>query len=221
MCDEKIWKFQIKELKKKYKVIFAKVKKGETIKEYSSNIIKSLPKKFSIIGFSMGGFIALDLSINHPERVEKLILVGTNGRSISDKRKKFLNKFCDEINNDNFINKFCNANINSYFSKNNQSNIQYLNLIKSMAKKLGYLVFKRQTNAILKRPSVLSKLSKIKLKCLIVSGSNDTLSTKEMNTELKKRIKNSELFFIKKSSHFVMFEQAKKFNNKILEWMEN
>ena len=92
MCDEKIWKFQIKELKKKYKVIFAKVKKGETIKEYSSNIIKSLPKKFSIIGFSMGGFIALDLSINHPERVEKLILVGTNGRSISDKRKKFLNK---------------------------------------------------------------------------------------------------------------------------------
>ena len=221
MCDEKIWKFQIKELKKKYKVIFAKVKKGETIKEYSSNIIKSLPKKFSIIGFSMGGFIALDLSINHPERVEKLVLVGTNGRSISDKRKKLLNKFCNEINNENFINKFCNANINSYFSKNNQSNIQYLKLIKSMAKKLGYLVFKRQTNAILKRPSVLSKLSKIKLKCLIVSGSNDTLSTKEMNTELKKRIKNSELFFIKKSSHFVMFEQAKKFNNKILEWMEN
>ena len=99
--------------------------------------------------------------------------------------------------------------------------MQYLNLIKTMAKKLGFLVFKRQTNAILKRPSVLSKLSKIKLKCLIVSGSNDTLSTKEMNTELKKRIKNSELFFIEKSSHFVMFEQAKKFNNKILEWMEN
>ena len=221
MCDENIWKFQIKELRKKYKVIFAKVKKGETIKEYSSNIIKSLPKKFSIIGFSMGGFIALDLSIKHPERVEKLVLVGTNGRSISDKRKKLLNKFCNEINNENFINKFCNANINSYFSKNNQSNIQYLKLIKSMAKKLGYLVFKRQTNAILKRPSVLSKLSKIKLKCLIISGSNDTLSTKEMNTELKKRIKNSELFFIKKSSHFVMFEQAKKFNNKILEWMEN
>ncbi len=221
MCDENIWKFQIKELRKKYKVIFAKLRKGETVKEYSSNIIKSLPKKFSIIGFSMGGFIALDLSLNHPERVEKLILVGTNGRSISDKRKKFLKKFCDEINKENFINEFCNANINSYFSKINQSNMQYLNLIKTMVKKLGYLVFKRQTNAILKRPSVLSKLSKIKLKCLIVSGSNDTLSTKEMNTELKKRIKNSELFFIKKSSHFVMFEQAKKFNNKILEWMEN
>ena len=77
MCDENIWKFQTKELRKRYKVIFAKVKKGETIKEYSSNIIKSLPKKFSIIGFSMGGFIALDLSINHPERVEKLVLVGT------------------------------------------------------------------------------------------------------------------------------------------------
>jgi len=221
MCDENIWKFQIKELRKKYKVIFAKVRKGETVKEYSSNIIKSLPKKFSIIGFSMGGFIALDLSLNHPERVEKLVLVGTNGRSISDKRKKFLKKFCDEINKENFIDKFCNANINSYFSKINQSNMQYLKLIKTMVKKLGYLVFKRQTNAILKRPSVLSKLSKIKLKCLIVSGSNDTLSTKEMNTELKKRIKNSELFFIKKSSHFVMFEQAKKFNNKILEWMEN
>ena len=75
-------------------------------------------------------------------------------------------------------------------------------------------------NAILKRPSLLNKLSKITSRCLIIVGSDDKLSSKEMNIELKKNIRGSELFFIKQSGHFVMIEQSKKFNKLFFKWLK-
>lgn len=220
MCNEELWKYQIKELKKKYRVIIPNLKKGKTIKEFSLHTLKILPNKFSIIGFSMGGFVALDLSINYHKRVEKLILVGTNGRSVSESRKLLLDKSQNELDNKNYIEKFSSNNFNSYFIKSNQKNRQYLKLIRSMVKRLGYLCLKRQTHAILTRPNLLNKLSKINARCLIIAGSQDRLSSKEMNIELHNKIKNSELFFITKSGHFTMIEQTKKFNKKILNWLD-
>jgi len=66
----------------------------------------------------------------------------------------------------------------------------------------------------------LNKLSKITSRCLIIVGSDDTLSSKEMNIELNKNIRGSELFFIKQSGHFVMIEQSQKFNKLFFKWLE-
>tara|TARA_E500000081_G_scaffold65951_1_gene68118 strand:- start:187 stop:507 length:321 start_codon:yes stop_codon:yes gene_type:complete len=96
---------------------------------------------------------------------------------------------------------------------------KYLKLIKTMLKDYGIKCLTRQTNAILQRPELIEKLAKIKSRCLIISGSQDKLSTKEMNMELHNKIKNSEIFFVTKSGHFVMLEEFEKFNTKILNWL--
>ena len=220
MCDDQIWINQLTKLKKKYKVIIPSLKRGKTIKEFSLNTLKLLPKKFSIVGFSMGGFIALDLAINYSNRLENLVLVGTNARSVSKDRRLLLKKSQDELTNKNYIKRFSQSSFDSYISKNNQKNKSYLRLIKSMVKNHSLLCLKRQSNAILKRPSLINKLSKITSRCLIIVGSDDTLSSKEMNIELNKNIRGSELFFIKQSGHFVMIEQSQKFNKLFFKWLE-
>ena len=40
----------------------------------------------------MGGFIAIKLAIEYPEILDKLVLIGTNARNISQKRKLLLEK---------------------------------------------------------------------------------------------------------------------------------
>ena len=220
MCDDQIWTNQLAELEKKYKVIIPNLKRGKTIREFSLNSLKLLPKKFSIVGFSMGGFIALDLAINYSNRVESLVLVGTNGRSVSKDRRRLLKKSQDELTNKNYIQRFSQSNFESYISKKNQKNKSYLRLIRSMVKNHSLLCLKRQSNAILKRPNLMNELSKITSRCLIIVGSDDKLSSKEMNIELNKNIKGSELFYIKQSGHFVMIEQSKKFNKLFFQWLE-
>ena len=219
-CKNEMWQNQITQLKKKYKVIIPELKKGKTINEFSKNTLKSLPDIFSIIGFSMGGFIALDLAINYPKRIDNLILVGTNARSVSKERRILLKKSLLELNNKNYIERFSTSSFQSYFAKRNQHKKNYLKLIKTMVKDCGIKCLTRQTNAILHRPKLIEKLAKIKSRCLIISGSQDRLSTKEMNMELHNKIKNSEIYFVTKSGHFVMLEEFEKFNKKILSWLD-
>ena len=120
MCNNEMWQNQLSQLKKKYKVIIPNLKKGKTINEFSINTLKSLPDTFSIIGFSMGGFIALNLAINYPKRIDNLILVGTNARSVSKERRILLKKSLLELNNKTYIERFSLSSFQSYFAKRNQ-----------------------------------------------------------------------------------------------------
>ena len=212
MCNKTIWDAQIPILKKKYSVSISSLRNIATVDDAVQKIINKNTKKFSVIGFSMGGFIAIKLAIEHPEILDKLVLIGTNARHISQKRKLLLEKSLTTLNKNNFAKLFYQKNYSSYFSDKDLKNTSYQNTVYSMAKQLGYKTFLNQTNLIVNRPNQLTKLNKIVSKTLIIRGKNDKLSSKIMNDELNKKIKYSMYTEIKNSSHFVMIEKPKIFN---------
>ena len=167
----------------------------------------------------MGGFVALRLAIDYPNKVKNLILVGTNARSVSNERKNLLTKSLRILDNSNYIKNFTKNNIKSYVASHNLKNKFYLDILNSMTKSLGLECLKRQTNAIVNRSSSIDSLSKIKSKTLIISGESDKLSSKDMNEELKKKINMAKYFSIKNSGHLVMLEEAEVFYSKVLDWL--
>ena len=212
MCDKNIWDAQISILKKKYSVSIPSLKNIATVDDAVQKIVNKNKKKISVIGFSMGGFIAIKLAIEYPEILDKLVLIGTNARHISQKRKLLLEKSLRTLNKNNFAKLFYQKNYSSYFSDKDLENSSYQNTVYSMAKQLGYKTFLNQTNLIVNRPNQLKKLNKIVSKTLIIRGKNDKLSSNIMNNELNKKIKYSVYKEIKNSSHFVMLEKPKTFN---------
>ena len=212
MCNKTIWDAQIPILKKKYSVSISSLRNIATVDDAVQKIINKNTKKFSVIGFSMGGFIAIKLAIEYPEKLDKLVLIGTNARHISQKRKLLLEKSLTTLNKNNFAKLFYQKNYSSYFSDKDLKNTSYQNTVYSMAKQLGYKTFLNQTNLIVNRPNQLTKLNKIVSKTLIIRGKNDKLSSNIMNDELNKKIKYSMYTEIKNSSHFVMIEKPKIFN---------
>jgi len=212
MCTKSIWDAQISILKKRYNVSIPSLKNIATVDDAVQKIINKNKKKISVIGFSMGGFIAIKLAIEYPEILDKLVLIGTNARNISQKRKLLLEKSLTTLNKKNFAKLFYQKNYSSYFSDKDLKNTSYQNTVYSMAKQLGYKTFLDQTNLILKRPNQLNKLNKIVSKTLIIRGKNDKLSSNIMNNELNKKIKYSVYTEIKNSSHFVMLEKPKAIN---------
>lgn len=219
MCTKSIWDAQISILKKRYNVSIPSLKNIATVDDAVQKIINKNKKKISVIGFSMGGFIAIKLAIEYPEILDKLVLIGTNARNISQKRKLLLEKSLTTLSKNNFAKLFYQKNYSSYFSNKDLKNTSYQNTVYSMAKQLGYKTFLDQTNLILKRPNQLNKLDKIVSKTLIIRGKNDKLSSNIMNNELNKKIKYSVYTEIKNSSHFVMLEKPKAFNKIITNFL--
>ena len=205
MCTKSIWDAQISILKKRYNVSIPSLKNIATVDDAVQKIINKNKKEISVIGFSMGGFIAIKLAIEYPEILDKLVLIGTNARNISQKRKLLLEKSLTTLSKNNFAKLFYQKNYSSYFPNKDLKNTSYQNTVYSMAKQLGYKTFLDQTNLILKRPNQLNKLDKIVSKTLIIRGKNDKLSSNIMNNELNKKIKYSVYTEIKNFDSFYIF----------------
>lgn len=110
MCTKSIWDAQISILKKRYNVSISSLKNIATVDDAVQKIINKNKKKISVIGFSMGGFIAIKLAIEYPEILDKLVLIGTNARNISQKRKLLLEKSLTTLNKNNFAKLFYQKN---------------------------------------------------------------------------------------------------------------
>ncbi len=92
MLNEMLWhKFETY-LPSNCIVHHASVTEGQSIRDVARHLITLLPEKFSLIGFSMGGYIARQLAAEFPERVESLVLIASSLREdtpleVESKRK--------------------------------------------------------------------------------------------------------------------------------------
>src|SRR3546814_908307 len=60
----------------------------ETVREIAAAILAEAPSRFALAGLSMGGYVALELLRQAPERVERLALLDTSARADSDDQRR-------------------------------------------------------------------------------------------------------------------------------------
>src|SRR5690606_26426918 len=65
-------------------VTIANHQTGGSIKDIARAILATAPERFGLVGFSMGGYIALDIMRQAPERVDRLALLDTTARPDSE-----------------------------------------------------------------------------------------------------------------------------------------
>lgn len=147
--------------------------------------------KANIVGFSDGANIAMIFAYKHPERVNKLVLVGGN-------LKPFGCKLSFQI-----------PTIISYF------------LCSLAAKLDSQNSMHRDILAIMvKEPKISEKnLEKITAKTLVMVGDNDMIRFSHTK-KIVKAIKNSELEVIKNSDHFIPYKKPEEFNKAVLNFLE-
>jgi pimeloyl-ACP methyl ester carboxylesterase len=50
-----------------------------TLADLRNHLLASLPPRFDLVSMSMGGVLALQIALDHPERLRKLVLLATSG----------------------------------------------------------------------------------------------------------------------------------------------
>lgn len=195
---------QINEFSKKYHVYAIDTRghgrtphgnKSLSIKQFSEDLLGFMDEykieKANILGFSDGANIAMVFAIQHPDRLNKIIL---NGANLDTKGIKRTTQIPIEIG----------YKIASIFANRNES-------AKFNAEILGLMVNEPNINP--------KELRKIKSKTLIVVGTNDLI--KEDHTRLiTNNIPDSKLVFIK-GNHFIANKKPEEFNKVVLEFLEN
>ncbi|MFX0046682.1 MAG: alpha/beta fold hydrolase [Candidatus Hermodarchaeota archaeon] len=167
-------------------------------------------KKTFIIGLSMGGYIAQELTLNYPEKVEKLILCGTScGGSKSTppsaETMKILMRDRNVITPEGAIREWIPILFSQDFITNHPDYIEYL-IQRSLIAPIPPLNYRLQTKAVFSY-NAGRKLKEIKTSTLILHGRKDIMLPSENAETISKLIPNAKLHIFDESGHLLFSER--------------
>jgi pimeloyl-ACP methyl ester carboxylesterase len=175
-------------------------------------------EKAHIMGLSMGGMIAQELAINHPQRVIKLVLACTYARQ-------------DETSGDTLeLAKFLQltpekkvgAMIGLAFNKPlYRFTFGLLARIQTRFKGAsGRVGIEGQTEACLKH-NTLERLSSITAPTLVIVGTGDRIIKPVSSEVIAGKIPNAKLVRVEGASHYFSFEMKNVFNREVLNFLKS
>lgn len=179
--------------------------------------IAQIPKQgsASIIGFSMGGMVAMEIVRRAPQLVEKLALLNTNFLADTIDKKATREKYLKQARSSGIENVVRHHLLQSYLHRPTPGNEE---LIITMAGELGSGCYEAQHKALATRPDFRASLPGIKCPTLVLAAAQDKLCALSMQTEMHQMIENSELVTLMDCGHFSTLEQASAVNSALLKW---
>jgi 2-hydroxy-6-oxonona-2,4-dienedioate hydrolase len=233
-----IWRFNVKELGKKFRVfaidlpgfgLSEKPKEyGYTLDDFGRFIISFMDEmkidKATLVGNSMGGGVSVQTAVNHPERVNGLILIGSLGYHKTEFTLykilarlylgellmlflgrhivKFVLKWKVYYNNDFITDDFLDYFVNTYRTKN--------------SRRSPIWVFRGfNMDPTLK----VETIKKVNVPTLIIWGDKDKMLPPAHAKHFHRTIKGSKLIFFPKTGHFPQDERSDEVNSLISDFV--
>ena len=185
-------------------------------------LIKSLKlRSVSLLGHSMGGFVAMDCAIRYPDYVDNLILSATSALN-SQRNNALLSDWALYLES-GMNQKLWFRNVFYWiFSQDFFENEEILNEAIRLAIEYPYPqskeAFKKQAQAIAEF-NCLRDLSNIISKTLVICGKEDILFPPEESLVLSEKIPDSRFSFIEKAAHSIHIEYPKEFIKIVLDFL--
>ncbi|CEK11658.1 alpha/beta fold hydrolase [Legionella hackeliae] len=217
LATPKIWKQQELFLQQNKKLRYVDVLDSDSIEEIANRFIPQAPKKFTLIGFSMGGYIALELYRHIPNSIEKLVLINSAAKLVSEKGRLERERSLDIMSKGKFDFLIKLIFKNSIFDK--QKHKELLPLAQEMAMEVGVENYKNQLNATLSKPDHSTLLPLIECPTLLIASKEDNVMPPERSEHMAKNIKHSKLICIEQCGHMAMLEQPEKINQILNDWL--
>jgi len=170
-----------------------------------------------LIGFSLGGYVAPEITRLAPDRVRALVLVATSSRADTtqqSQRKSAAAKLAS-----NSFKGLSRSSIEQSLHPARAFDRDMVARIRAMGVRLGGDAFQRQSN--LTRDGDFGRLGEIHCPTLIVAGSEDRVRSLAVADELKVGIPNSTLEIVCDSGHMVPMEQPAILAETIKSWLHN
>ena len=175
-----------------------------SVKDAARALLETLPDPVVVIGFSLGGFVALEALRQSPERVLGVILI--SGNAFPDNKGNSAARRDDvESGRSSGLAEFIKSRADSLVSDACLNRGRIVETLAGMAAALGDEVHARQAEMNIGRPDLRTTVRETRTPILAIAGTDDRLCPRERYVDLKLS-GHVELEWIDGSGHFVPLE---------------
>lgn len=168
-----------------------------------------------IVGISQGGMIAQYLAIDHPEKVEKLLLVVTISKP-NEVCTEVINRWINWAQSGDYKNIMIDTAEKSYSEKHLKKMRKMYDIIGSVGKPKSFKRFIIQARACITH-NAYDELHKITCPTLVIGGMEDKIVTAKASEEINAQISGSKLIMYDGLGHGT-YEEAKDFIDRVIEF---
>lgn len=219
MLDHGLWQKMMPQLSSISPIIYADLSLDATIEAMAKRALSHSPSRFTLVGFSMGGFVARAIMRIAPERVERLILIASSVRPDSPDTLSNKEKIAAGLSlHPGRFRGLGQKVISASLSPQNENDETLHQIIKEMSVRVGEKGYLHQL--MLKRPDDKHRLAEYKCPTLVIAARKDRLRTVEESKEMANAIPGAKLVIIEESGHMIPLEQPGPLLKVISEWLE-
>jgi pimeloyl-ACP methyl ester carboxylesterase len=201
-----------------YDLFFSDHGRDDTIAGMAARLLAEAPASFHLVAHAMGGFTALEVMRQAPERVSSLVLIATlapnDGPAQTERRQGYI-----RLVEDGRFEEVVEERIPILVHPARREDAPLLTVVRRMATDTGANRFLGQQRAIMGRADSRPSLAAIAVPTLLVRGDQDGITTQAHQDEILAAIPDARLISIEDCGHLPTLEKPVTTNRILADWL--
>ena len=218
LCDETVFAPVINTLDGTARTLVPDLSNASSITAMAEKILVNADSRFSLLGFSMGARVALEMIRLAPERVERLALLDTGVHPAKQGEAEKRQRLVDLAYTDGML-ALAQEWLPPMLAPANRGKTEIINSLCAMVCKKTAEDHERQIKALLGRPDAMSVLATIQCPTLVGVGEEDQWSPVEQHQLISQNIVGARLEVFSGAGHFALVEMPDAVCLAIQQWM--
>lgn len=219
LCNAGLFIHQIKTMESECDFYVPDLGLDENVSDAAARVLKRVPERFVLGGISMGGYVALEIMRQAPERVRGLILADTNAHADPEAaREKRLKAI--ETAREKGIEPLIKPTLLDIIAPEHRSNDVTRHILERMAELTGVDKYVNEQKTIMSRPDSTASIGKIDCPVLVVGGEKDALSPPDALDAMTRLIPRAAHVVIRNAAHLPPLENPAAFTAALRAFIE-
>lgn len=217
-CTRALFAPQIEALGSVCDIAVADHSGDDGVEAVAARLLAEAPARFSLAGLSMGGYVALAVMRQAPERVDRLALLDTNACADAPESRETRERLIGLAESGRFA-EVHDALWPRLVHPDRLGDESLAGTVRRMMEDTGPDAFVRQQRAIMSRPDSRQLLRRLNLPALVLVGENDVLTPPEQAREMAELIPGATLAAVPDCGHLSSLERPGAVTQALRAWL--
>lgn len=199
-------------------VLVAEMTGARTTPDLARRLLADAPEKFALLGFSLGGIVALEMVAEAPERVARLALVDTTARPDPPENAVSRRHAAEAARRDG-TDGFINEAWEQLVAPVNGGREDIRETLLAMARDGGAALLDDQSEVAIHRADGRPRLARIGVPTLVLAGAHERVCPVEAHREIAEEIPGAEFHLIPGAGHFAPLENPDAVAHHVRQWL--
>jgi pimeloyl-ACP methyl ester carboxylesterase len=218
LCDAALYAPQTTALADIAAPIVGDLTRHDSIADMAAAMLAEMPEYFSLVGLSMGGYVAQEIMRRAPHRVGRLALLDTSARPDTEERHARRRGLIELVGKGHFKGVTPQL-MPPLIARDRLADQPLVDTVMGMAERVGRDAFLRQQRAIMGRKDSRPDLERIACPTLVLCGRDDLLTPLPLHQEMAAAIPGAELVVVEDCGHLSTLERPEAVNAALRAWL--